>query len=848
MLLVVIPLVTVFLLTQAFDEQIRNETHQVSNSINRTVQSFVEGAYNLIYELAVNPSILTMDTDIQTPIIESTAHRNDFIELLYPTGIDGWQTARSDGNDPADRSTRWWFIRSMEQRSPFVSGVYYSATTGMPCTALFIPMHHDYEMIGVFGADISLEYIQWLIEQFANPENGRHSFIIDGDGGVVAHPDSSYLETLTNFKTLVRIVPEVDELGNTLVDPENGNIITMEEEFVISDDFKAVIDAVMSGRSGLEIISHENNTYYMCFEPIHMPGFSDSWSVITMQDRNIAMNVVTRLTFGVIFIIALILAVFSLLIVGFVRSLRRTLGFLEHARSDAEQASVAKSAFLANMSHEIRTPMNAIIGMTAIGIKATNLEQKNYALGKVEGASIHLLGVINDVLDVSKIESGKFELSPIDFNFEKMLIRIIGVVTMRMDEKRHRLTVYVDRNIPPYMFGDEQHLAQVITNLVGNAIKFTPENGFIKLQTYYLGESDGVCEVKISVTDSGIGISSEQQAMLFQPFQQAESSTTRKFGGTGLGLTISKSIVEMMGGRIWVESELGKGATFSFTAKMKSGNAPEYEDLEVDWKSIRILAVDDDPYILQDFKGIVEKFGGHCDIAESGAEAIALVENNDAYSLYFVDWQMPEMDGFEFTSALKQKMSHTDDPFVVMSSAADYTVLADRAKEVGVNKFLQKPLFPSSVSDAVSEYLGCKKRKVKGTVDESEGSYEGRNILLAEDVEINREIVLALLEPTGLEIDCAENGEVAVNMFAESPDKYDVIFMDMQMPEMDGLEATRRIRALDNPNAKKIPIIAMTANVFREDVENCMAAGMNDHLGKPLNLKEVLAVLKKYLA
>jgi len=206
------------------------------------------------------------------------------------------------------------------------------------------------------------------------------------------------------------------------------------------------------------------------------------------------------------------------------------------------------------------------------------------------------------------------------------------------------------------------------------------------------------------------------------------------------------------------------------------------------------------------------------------------------------------MDGFEFTSILKQKMSHTDDPFVVMSSAADYTVLADRAKEVGVNKFLQKPLFPTSVSDAVSEYLGVKKRKIKGVVDESEVTYEGCHILLAEDVEINREIVLALLEPTGLEIDCAENGEEAVKMFTESSDKYDAIFMDMQMPEMDGLEATRRIRALDNPNAKKIPIIAMTANVFREDVENCMAAGMNDHLGKPLNLKEVLAVLKKYLA
>jgi len=521
---------------------------------------------------------------------------------------------------------------------------------------------------------------------------------------------------------------------------------------------------------------------------------------------------------------------------------------VQERTAEAVAASQAKSVFLANMSHEIRTPMNAIIGMTAIAVQAGDIDRKNYALSKIEGASIHLLGVINDVLDVSKIESGRFELSLSDFNFEKTLIRVINVVTMRVDEKKQRLTVYVDRNIPQFLFGDDQRLAQVITNLLGNAIKFTPDEGSIKIQTYLIGETDGVCEIKISITDSGIGISPEQQAKLFQPFQQAESSTTRKFGGTGLGLTISKSIVELMGGRIWVESELGKGAAFMFAVKMRRGEIKTAAK-DIDWKNIRILAVDDDPYILHDIKGIVEKFGGHCDVAESGAEAIALIEQGN-YNIFFVDWRMPDMDGFELTSELKRRISRIGDPFVIMASAVDYSVIADSAKEAGVNMFIQKPLFPSIVLDAVSEYLGYTQQKTNETSDDFvdiEGIYKGRRILLAEDVEINREIVLALLEPTQLEIDCAENGKEAVRMFTESHDKYEAIFMDMQMPEMDGLEATRKIRSLDISKAKTIPIIAMTANVFKEDIQNCLAAGMNSHIGKPLDFNEVLEVLQKYI-
>ena len=528
------------------------------------------------------------------------------------------------------------------------------------------------------------------------------------------------------------------------------------------------------------------------------------------------------------------------------RTIRNSHKQLLLALAKAKEASIAKSSFLSSMSHEIRTPMNAIFGMTSIARATDDMEQKNNALAKIEGASLHLLGVINDVLDISKIESGKFELSPTEFNFEKMLVRIVNVNTLRVDEKKQWLSIYVDRNIPQFMFGDDQHLSQVITNLLGNAIKFTPNEGSIKIRTYLVREEGGVCEIKIAIEDSGIGISPEQQAKLFQSFQQAESSTSRKFGGTGLGLAISKSIVEMMGGAIWVESKLGEGATFCFTVKMERSEK-KLEERAIDWKSLRILAVDDDLHILQDFKGIAQKFGAYCDIAQSGAEALALINQNDDYNLYFVDWRMPDMDGVELTSELKKKISQRDDSFVVMVSAADFGTIAKDAKHAGVDRFLQKPLFPSTVSDMVSELMGYTQRQSDDGRDNINGMYENRCILLAEDVEINREIVLSLLEPTGLEIHCAENGEEAVRMFTESPNKYELIFMDIQMPGMDGLEATRAIRSQSIPEAKAIPIIAMTANVFKEDIEKCLVAGMNKHIGKPLMLEDVLAVLRDYL-
>jgi len=419
--------------------------------------------------------------------------------------------------------------------------------------------------------------------------------------------------------------------------------------------------------------------------------------------------------------------------------IRSTATQLETALVGAQTANRAKSDFLSNMSHEMRTPMNAIIGMTQIGKAAENIEKKDYAFDKIEGASNHLLIVINDVLDMSKIEAGKFDLSVSDFNFENMIQKAINVTGFRMEEKKQNFKLFVDSNIPQLLTGDEQRLTQVIVNLLTNAVKFTPEYGSIKLKTRLAGEYNGVCTIRVEVKDSGIGISREHHERIFSPFEQAETNTSRKFGGTGLGLAICKRIIELMDGCIWVESELGRGSSFIFT--------------------IKLLHKDDIP------------------------------EPSEP----------PRPAGF-----------HTD--------------------------------------------------QIK---------FKGKRLLLAEDVEINREILLSLLEPLEIEIDCAINGADAVKMFKAAHDKYDLIFMDMQMPQMDGLEATREIRnhelqiesSLRTANSagftkgkaqrnrgQNIPIVAMTANVFKEDIEKCLNAGMNAHIGKPLDLKEVIEIMRRYLA
>ena len=522
---------------------------------------------------------------------------------------------------------------------------------------------------------------------------------------------------------------------------------------------------------------------------------------------------------------------------------------LKIAVDKATIASRAKSAFLSNMSHEIRTPLNAIIGMTTIGRNTADQERKNYALERIEDASTHLLGVINDILDVSKIEANKFELSTAEFGFEKMLQRVVNVVNLRVMEKKQKFKVHIDRKIPEHLIGDEQRLTQVITNLVGNAVKFTPDEGSIIIDTCYLGEESGLCSIQIKVIDTGIGITAEQQKNLFRSFQQAEVSTSRKYGGTGLGLAISKSIVEMMGGKIWIESEAGKGSTFAFTVRLERCMQRDQSLRErgINRENLRILVVDDDEDTLTFMRETLSEFGVICDTAASGEEALDMLDFNKSYNIYLVDWKLPGIDGIHLSRLLKKRESDPGSVSVIMFSAAAWGTAEEEAKKAGVDKFLSKPFFPSAIRNAINSCLGVDDVPKNEALSPSAPDLKGRKLLLVEDIEINREIVLSLLEPTQLEIDCAENGEVAVQMFRKTPDRYDIIFMDLQMPEMDGLTAARSIRSLNFPKAKTIPIIAMTANVFQEDIEKCLEAGMNNHMGKPLDFDEIMEKLNTYL-
>ncbi|MDR2175850.1 MAG: response regulator [Synergistaceae bacterium] len=528
---------------------------------------------------------------------------------------------------------------------------------------------------------------------------------------------------------------------------------------------------------------------------------------------------------------------------------------LTRAREEADRASVAKSEFLANMSHEIRTPMNAVIGMTAIAKSTSDAEKKDYCLKKIESASEHLLGVINDILDMSKIEANRLELSCADFDFEKMLQKVVNVINFRVEEKHQNLGLFIDKNIPRALRGDDQRLAQVVANLLSNAVKFTPEGGSVNLSVRLLDEEDGVCTLRTEVTDTGIGISEEQRARLFNPFAQADSSTSRKFGGTGLGLVISKRIVEMMGGSIWIESELGHGSTFAFTVKAERAAEESPQLPGRSWDSVRMLVVDDTPEIREHLLDIAEGLGVSCDAAESGEEACGMLERNGDYDICFVDWKMPGMDGVETARRLKERSG--DRSVVIMISAADWNTIEADARRAGVSRFLSKPLFPSDVADCIGACLGADTKNAPslnsansaGSAEDAreELCLEGFRMLLADDVEVNREIVQAVLESTRISVDCAENGKEALRMYIESPDGYDIVFMDVQMPEMDGYEATLRIRASGAPRSKTVPIVAMTANVFREDIEQCLASGMNDHLGKPLEIDDVMNKLKFYL-
>ena len=510
----------------------------------------------------------------------------------------------------------------------------------------------------------------------------------------------------------------------------------------------------------------------------------------------------------------------------------------------------AKSEFLSRMSHEIRTPMNAIIGMAAIARKSDDLTKVKYALDKIDGSSKQLLSIINDVLDMSKIDSGKFEISLEPFSFDKMLQNVINVVQVKVDEKHQTLHFELENVFTRKVISDELRLSQVLINLLGNAVKFTPTEGHITLKVSNTAVDAESFLLRVEVVDTGVGISQEGQKRLFNQFEQADNSISRKYGGTGLGLAISKNIINLMGGDIWVESVEGHGAAFIFELKTNWG-----EELSIamepagETRPLRILVVDDAPDVLEYFSTVLDSFSYICETAPSGAEAVQKAiqrkDEGSPFDAYLIDWNMPGMNGGATAKAIRELSD--ENAIIIMISVADWSDIEEQAKAVGITNFLAKPVMPSTLFNAIQELAKGKLGKPKPAKEQRKIDWSNKTILLAEDIEINREIIFSLLQDSGLNIISAENGSVAVELFTASPDQFDLIFMDVQMPIMDGLTATRTIRALaDIPKAATIPIVAMTANAFKEDQEMSMAAGMNGHIAKPIEVSVLFDTLAHY--
>ncbi|MCL2217773.1 MAG: ATP-binding protein [Defluviitaleaceae bacterium] len=720
-MLVVIPFITMNLLTRAHDEKIRNDISSSSFIIRETVRAFIDGVYNLSYSLATSPSIITMDSDIQVPILVSNANRNAYIELFYITNMDGMQISRSVGA-VGDRSNRWWFKQMIEAPNPFVSHAYLSVSTGLPCVSVYLPIYYGGEMVGIFGTDISLEYIQNLIVQFAQGAYERYSFIIDGRGTVMVHPDSTYLETLVNYMTLTRTTPIVDQYGNAVID-EFGSVSATEEPIEASEEYRAIIESVLNGASGIEIISLNGRDFYISFEPIPLPGYSDYWAVITLQDREIAMEVVTTLVNSMIILSALIFLVLIVCVVSFSRTLNKSIASLKLAKNEAEDANRSKSEFLATMSHEIRTPLNAIIGIVQIQLQKEKLPGE-YAvdLEKIYDSGSNLLGIINDILDMSKIEAGHMMLEPTEYDLPKLIHDMVQLNIVRAAAKNLKFKLELDESLPLKLFGDELRLKQILNNVLSNAVKYT-DQGYVKLSVEHATQDDNVM-LRFAVHDTGQGIKQEDMNYLFTMFNRFNMEENRTTEGAGLGLNITKNLVEKMNGTIKVQSEYGKGSVFVITVMQGPADgtpigaeiaeslcnftyASNYQNAEfkIPFRSMsygRVLVVDDVETNLYVAEGLLSYYGLSIDMVTSGFDALKKTEEGNVYDIIFMDHMMPKMDGIETTKRMR-KAGY--EGAIVALTANALIGNAEIFMKEGFDDFIAKPLDLRQMNEILIRYV-----------------------------------------------------------------------------------------------------------------------------------------------
>ena len=592
--------------------------------------------------------------------------------------------------------------------------------------------------------------------------------------------------------------------------------------------------AVVGGDPGsVEMINSQDQE---CLIGHTRVNYTDNWIIVTMIPmRELKEHESNWTLIGIIVAGLLLLLIFNL---HSVMNLNRQ---LKAAAVAADQANRAKTDFLSTMSHDIRTPMNAIIGLTTIAGKNTEDQVTvKESLRKINLASNHLLTLINDILDISKVESGKLNLSPVTFSIVECAENLVNISQPMVKEKNIDFNFRVSHFEHEYLYADQLRINQIFINILSNAVKYTEPGGTVDVDIREeKGETDKTVKITYVVADTGIGMTPEYMQHMYDPFTRQTDSRVNTIQGTGLGLSITKKMIDLMNGTIDCESEVGKGTTF--TVQLEIAVADKTEE-EMKLPPVNVLIADDDDVLRQTAADTLRSIGVEADTAAGGMEAVQKVQDGAQYQVVLLDLKMPDMDGIETARKIRGKMG--DKVPIVLISAYDWSDMEEAAKEAGVNGFISKPLFRSTLYNKLSEVLG-NEREHNGTEDEN-ADIAGMHILVTEDNDINWEIISMLLQMQGVETERAVNGLEAVERMKNArKGEFDLIFMDIQMPVMNGIEATKQIRALEDPWARQIPIIAMTADAFSENVAECFEAGMNGHIAKPIDMKIVLKEIRR---
>ena len=596
-------------------------------------------------------------------------------------------------------------------------------------------------------------------------------------------------------------------------------------------------ERIVSSTGSIQLLNSHGEECILAFTPVDDTSGWTLISIVPANDLNVDKN--DWLLFGVVSAGLLILFLIDMI---YLQSLNKR---LQITAREAESASKAKTDFLSTMSHDIRTPMNAIIGLTAIAEKNLgDVQSTEESLRKISLAGNHLLTLINDILDISKVESGKLKLSPLTFSIVETVENLVNISQPMIKEKNLEFSFHINRMEKEYLYTDQLRLNQIYINILSNAIKYTEPGGRISVN---MREEDspkpGCVRLVYVVADTGIGMSPEFIETMYQPFSRQVDSRVNSIRGTGLGLAITKQMVDLMEGTIECQSETGKGTTFTVVLDIPEAER-QRDEMKLD--PIDVLIVDDDEVMLETAVDTLESLGANTEQAGNGLEALGMIEHRHLsgrdYDVIIVDWKMPEIDGIETVSRIRSEID-TSIP-ILLISAYDWSDIEEKAREAGANGFVSKPLFRSTLYDKINALIGKESRSIEPEEDYSD--LEGMKILVAEDNDINWEIVSAMLTMFGIDSERAVNGRVCVDMISGAEEgSYDLILMDVQMPEMNGLDATRAIRSLKDSWASSIPIIAVTADAFSENVTECLNAGMNGHVAKPIDIKLVIKEIRR---